>query len=119
MELKFVAAQKPEAVDVTVQRRQRLVRRIDQQIALLQTAKDGMLPRTSWVWIDDKGTYLVQVRYGRHPLEFKKGMSAIQADSVEHAQAVFAEVRSMVLSGAFDREIEVASKAIRARFAKS
>ena len=32
MELKFVAAKKPVAVDVVTQRRQRLIRRIDQQI---------------------------------------------------------------------------------------
>lgn len=74
MELKFVAAKKPEAVNVTVQRRQRLVRRLDQQISLIQNAKDGFLPRTSWVWIDGDGAYFLAIKYGRNPIELKKGI---------------------------------------------
>ncbi len=34
MELKFVATKKPVAVDAVTQRRQRLIRRLDQQISL-------------------------------------------------------------------------------------
>ena len=55
MELKFVAAKKPEAVNVTVQRRQRLVSRIDKQIELIRNAKDGLLPGSCWGWINENG----------------------------------------------------------------
>ena len=68
MELKFVATKKPTAVDAVTQRRQRLVRRIDLQISLIKSAADGMLPRTSWAWMDDAGVYLVPIKYGRLPI---------------------------------------------------
>jgi hypothetical protein len=41
MELKFVAAKKPETGDPIVQRRHRLVRRLDQQISLMKSNMDA------------------------------------------------------------------------------
>jgi len=118
MELKFVAAKKPETVDVTVKRRQRLVRRLDQQINLIKSATDGMLPRASWVWIDEKGAYYLPIKYGRNPIELKKGMFAIQCDSVEGAAEALNSVRAMALQGDFDTQLAKASTEIRAKFAK-
>lgn len=116
MELKFVAAKKPEAVNTTVLRRQRLVRRIDQQVSLISAAKDGMLPRTSWVWMDDKGSYFLPIKYGRNPIELKKGMFAIQCDSIDHAAEVFTAMRASVLTGDLDEQLSKASVEIRAKF---
>lgn len=116
MELKFVAAKKPEAANVAVQRRQRLVRRLDQQISLIRNAKDGLLPRTSWIWVDESGTYFLPIKYGRHPIELKKGMFSIQCDSSEHAADALTAVRAMVLQGDFDAELAKASTEIRAKF---
>jgi len=73
MELKFVATKKPVAVDVVTQRRQRLIRRIDQQISLIKSATESGIPRASWVWMDEAGAYLVPIKYGRQPIELKKG----------------------------------------------
>lgn len=81
MELKFVAAKKPEAVNVTVQRRQRLVRRLDQQISLIQNAKDGFLPRTSWVWI----------RGGRFRSDIAKQDQAASVLLIGHRQSLIKE----------------------------
>lgn len=116
MELKFVAAKKPEAVNTTVLRRQRLVRRIDQQVSLISAAKGGMLPRTSWVWMDDKGNYFLPIKYGRNPIELKKGMFAIECDDIDHAADALTMVRAMVLQGDFDEQLAKASGDIRARF---
>ncbi len=80
MELKFVAAKKPDTVDATVQRRQRLVRRNDQQIEMLRNAGDGMLPRRSWIWIDDEGKHLFHIKYGKNSIELRKGMYAVECD---------------------------------------
>ena len=117
MELKFVAAKKPEAVSVTVQRRQRLLRRIDQQISLIQNAKDGFLPRTSWVWMDEEGAYFLTIKYGRNPIELKKGMFAIQCNSINHAADALAVIRSSVLNGDMDEHLSKASAEIRTKFA--
>lgn len=116
MELKFVAAKKPEAVNVTVQRRQRLIRRLDQQISLIHNAKDGFLPRTSWVWTDEDGACFLAIKYGRNPIELKKGMFAIQCESVETATSALSQVRAMVLNGDFDDQLATASSDIRAKF---
>ncbi|GHA03575.1 hypothetical protein [Novosphingobium arvoryzae] len=118
MELKFVAAKKPEAINAIVQRRQRLVRRIDQQIDLIQNAKDGLLPRTSWAWIDDKGKYLLHIKYGKNSIELQKGKFAIECDDVEMTSKVLVTIRQMVLSGDLDDPIAQASGEIRARFGK-
>ncbi len=45
MELKFVATTRPEKLSPTVQRRQKLVRRIDQQIGYVQQMIKGQQPR--------------------------------------------------------------------------
>lgn len=116
MELKFVAAKKPEAVNVTVQRRQRLVRRLDQQINLIQNAKDGLLPRTSWIWMDREGTYYLPIKYGRNPIELKKGMFAIQCDSIDHTADALAVIRASVLNGDLDEQLSKASAEIRTKF---
>lgn len=116
MELKFVAAKKPEAVNTTVLRRQRLVRRIDQQVSLISAAKDGMLPRTSWVWMDDKGSYFLPIKYGRNPIELKKGLFAIECDDIDHAADALTTIRAMVLNGDFDEQLSKASGDIRAKF---
>ena len=109
MELKFVATKKPVAVDVVTQRRQRLVRRIDQQISLIKSATEGMLSRTSWAWMDENGAYFLPIKYGRNSIELQKGMFAVQCDTA---------IRAMVLQGDFDAQLQKASTEIRSKFSK-
>ena len=116
MELKFVTAKKPENVNTAVQRRQRLVRRLDQQIGLIKSTADGMLPRASWIWMDDKGAYFLPIKYGRNSIELKKGMFSIECASLDEAAQALATVREMVLNGDLDDQLAKASKDIRARF---
>lgn len=118
MELKFVTATKPVAVDAAMQRRQRLIRRIDQQIDLINSAKDGMLPRSFWVWMDNKGTYFLPVKYGRQAIELKKGMFAIECDNVDMTIQALAHVRAMTLNGELDVQLAAASSAIRSKFTR-
>ena len=118
MELKFVATKKPLAVDAVTQRRQRLIRRIDQQISLIKSATEGMLSRTSWAWMDENGGYFLPIKYGRNSIELQKGMFAIQCDCIEDVgQGLFA-IRAMVLQGDFDAQLQKASTEIRSKFSK-
>lgn len=119
MELKFVTAKKPEAVNVTVQRRQRLIQRLDQQISLTHNAKDGFLPRTSWVWTDEDGACFLAIKYGRNPIELKKGMYAIQCDNVEAAVQVLQLIKDMTIKGELDEQLAKASADIRTKFGKN
>jgi hypothetical protein len=116
MELKFVAAKKPVAIDATIRRRQRLVRRIDQQIALIQNVRDGMPPRTSWVWANDESKFFVHIKYGNKIIELRKGMFAIECETVEMAGKALEAVREMALNGEMDDQIAKMAREIRVSF---
>ena len=118
MELKFAATARPDKASVDVLRRQKLVRRIDQQIGYVRQIIDGKQPRAAWVWMDEAGTYFLPIKYGRQPLELKKGMFSVQCqnlDEVEHALCTF---RGMVLNGDLDDQLTRVSVDIRKRFGR-
>jgi hypothetical protein len=116
MELKFVATKKPQAISTVAQRRQRLVRRIDQQIAYVRQMIDGKQPRAAWAWMNEAGAYFLPIKYGRQPLELKKGMFSIQCGDLDQVEAALCTIRGMVLQGDFDDHLAKASKEIRAKF---
>ena len=118
MELKFVSNQKPGKVDVTTLRRQKLVRRIDQQIVLVRSVIEGHDPRGPWFWMDETGTYFVPIKYGRHTLELKKGMFSIQCQNVDEVEHVLFTFRGMVINGELDDHLVRVSGEIRKRFGK-
>jgi hypothetical protein len=116
MELKFVATARPNKASADVQRRQKLVRRIDQQIGYVRQMIEGGQPRGAWVWMDEAGTYLLPIKYGRQPLELKKGMFSIQCADIDSVEAALCTVRAMVLQGDIDDQLAKASAEIRAKF---
>jgi hypothetical protein len=116
MDLKFVSATKPQTVPIAVQRRQRLVRRIDQQIGYVRQMIDGESPRASWVWMDEEGKYYVPIKYGRHTIELKKGMFAILCQNLDEVEHAFCTIRAMVFKGDLDDQINKAATAIRSAF---
>ena len=116
MELKFAATARPDKASADVQRRQKLVRRIDQQIGYVRQIIDGKQPRAAWAWMDEAGTYFLPIKYGRQPLELKKGMFSIQCGDLDHVEAALCTVRTMVLKGELDDQLAKASKDIQARF---
>lgn len=118
MEFKFVPNQKPGKVDVTTLRRQKLVRRIDQQIGLVRSMIEGHEPRGSWVWMDEIGTYFVPIKYGRHLLELKKGMFSVQCQNLDEVEHVLCTFRGMVLNGDLDGHLNRVSVDIRKRFGR-
>ncbi len=118
MELKFVAAARPEKVDATVQRRQKLVCRIDQQIGFVRQMIDGKQPRAAWVWMDGDGKYFLPIHYGRHQIELQKGKFAIECSDLDHVEAALCTIRVMVLRGDFDAQLAKVSADIRGKFGK-
>ena len=116
MELKFVAATKPGPVSVAVKRRQRLVQRIDQQIGYCDAMTSGQVPRAAWAWMNDTGSYYLPIKYGRQPIELKKGMFSILCREIGEVGAALITVRQMVLDGSFDDQLTKASADIRKRF---
>lgn len=119
MELKFAATARPDKADSNIQRRQKLVRRIDQQIGYVRQMIEGGQPRAAWVWMDEAGTYFLPIKYGRQPIELKKGMFSIQCADLDNVEAALCTVRAMVLQGDFDEQLTKASADIRQKFGKS
>lgn len=116
MELKFAATARPDKASADVQRRQKLVRRIDQQIGYVRQMVEGKQPRAAWVWMDEAGTYFLPIKYGRHPLELKKGMFSVECPDLDHVEHALCTIRAMVLNGDFDAQLTKASTDIRERF---
>lgn len=116
MELKFAATARPDKASADVLRRQKLVRRIDQQIGYVHQIIEGKQPRAAWAWMDEAGTYFLPIKYGRQPLELKKGMFSIQCADLDHVEAALCAVRAMVLQGDLDDQLAKASTDIRAKF---
>jgi len=118
MELKFAAVTRPEKVSANVQRRQKLVRRIDQQIGYVRQMIEGNQPRAAWVWMDEAGTYFLPIKYGRQPIELKKGMFSVQCADLDHVESALCTIRAMVLQGDFDDQLTKASADIRQKFGR-
>jgi hypothetical protein len=116
MELKFSATARPDKASADVQRRQKLVRRIDQQIVYVRQMIEGKQSRAAWVWMDEAGTYFLPIKYGRQPIELKKGMFSVQCQDLDHVEAALCTVRAMVLQGDFDAQLQKTSHDIRAKF---
>lgn len=118
MELKFAAATRPAKTDPAVLRRQKLVRRIDQQVGFVRQMIGGKVVRAAWVWMDSEGTYFLPIHYGRQQIELAKGKFAIECADLDHVEDALCTIRAMVLQGHFDTQLAKVSADIRGRFGK-
>ncbi len=119
MNLKFTASIRPNKLSAQTLRRQKLVKRIDQQIGYTRQMISGEHPRGSWVWMDEAGTYYLPIKYGRQPIELKKGMFSIECPDLDHVEHALCTIRAMVVQGDFDEQITKVSAAIRKRFQRT
>jgi hypothetical protein len=140
--LRFVTSKRNTAVSPAVHRRNKLVTKIDEQIALVEARLNGVTyaptkTRTAvdsntglrarvevpkrvkeWFWIGDKGRIQLQVRYGARVIELAKGKNAIEVSSVAELLEALKLVREAVISGDVDSHIEAACSSLRAGFKK-
>jgi hypothetical protein len=141
-QLKLQAFTKPAAVSAVQHRRNKLVRRLREQIALATAEAAGeqhnisrsrtivdketgerkstsQLKRIkSWWSVADSGKLLVTVRYGTRLLEFAKGKAAIEVTSTEQLIPTLELLCSAVAAGELDTQIEAASLKLRDGFKK-
>jgi hypothetical protein len=71
-----------------------------------------------WWWKAANGKINLALRYGSKPLEIARGKNAIEVGSIEELVAALEAVKEAVQSGELDAQIEQASGALRAGFAK-
>ncbi len=141
--LKFTAAKKPMQQPAVLQRRNKLIKKLAEQIELAQAQRDGRtyaptrmrrykhadtgltqlmaVPKRmkAWWWTAPDGKLCLTVYYGSRPLTFGKGKSAIEIGSVSELVSTLEAVRNAVDGGELDAEIEAASGALKANFKTS
>ena len=136
--LKLVAAKQQRENNPVIQRRQKLLAKLDEQIALAAAKAAGTVytamrskrvkddagnvsvvqqPKRlkAWFWAVDGGKVCVAVKYGNKVVELAKGRTAVETTAAE-LTATLAVLRKAVESGEIDAQIEAVSAGVRRGF---
>ena len=141
--LKVINAVKQVANDSTQFRREKLCKKLDEQINLAIAVsegntytvkrqrnikdKDSGLTTTvevnkrvrQWWFVNrDTNKVALQLRYGTKVIEFAKGKNAIEVNSGEELITTLQKLREAVISGELDSQIEIAANTVKDRFKK-
>jgi high-affinity Fe2+/Pb2+ permease len=138
--LKLVASKPVRAISAVQHRRNKLAAKLTEQIQLATAQRDGRAytatrlktvtdPSTGqrtvveahkrvkeWYWAGDTGRVHLALRYGSKTLEIAKGKNAIEVANGEELLSTLELLRSAVLAGELDTQMETASKALREGF---
>jgi hypothetical protein len=139
--LKLVAAHAEKKSPVGL-RRAKLTGKISDQISAAKAAAEGAIYASKrakfvqdsetgerkqieiatrvkpWWWKSPAGKVMVAVRYGAKPIELAKGKNAIEVGTMDDLIVALEAVKEAVTAGELDAQIEQASGALRAGFAK-
>jgi hypothetical protein len=139
-QLKLTTFTKPTAASPLQQRRNKLIRRLHEQISLAEAVAAGTsysatrtrsvvdsdtglrrsvsVPKRvkSWWTTSDSGKLALTVRYGSRLLEFSKGKAAIEVPSHQQLVSTLRLLCDAVAAGELDPQIEAASAKLKAGF---
>ncbi len=99
-----------------MQRRNKLAANIDQQINKIGLFREGKRISREQFWVDGNGTIYFQLRYGKQPLEMKKGMSTLKAANFDDLVAQLDEVKAVTVAGGLDDALTACANSVRANF---
>ena len=141
--LKIINAVKQVANDSTQFRREKLCKKLDEQINLAVAVSEGNTytvkrqrnikdkesgltttvevnkrVRQWWFVNRDTNKVALQLRYGTKVIEFAKGKNAIEVNSGEELITTLQKLRTATLNGELDECINTASLLVKARFKK-
>jgi len=140
--LKITNVVRQTATNTNEFRKNKLLKKLDEQIALVTAQKNGELftvkrlknvkdengnstqievaKRVSqWFWTDNSvGKTFVQIKYGTKILEIQKNKNTIETASTDDLVKTLGIVRTCVANGELDAVIEAASVKVRERFGK-
>jgi hypothetical protein len=139
--LKLTAAKRSTGISPQVQRRLKLIKKIDDQIALAKALATGGTYTTSrfrtvkddeggsrsveiqkkvrpWWFPTETGKIALSIRYGARVVEISKGKTAIEVASGDDLINALSVVRKAVDAGELDTQIESASIKLREGFGK-
>jgi len=140
--LKLTDAKKPNQAPQVVQRRNKLAKRVWQQIELAKAQEQGTQFRVTkfksytdsetgirkqietqmivkqWWFTTDAGKLAISVRYGSKVLELAKGKYAVEVAQEKDLAKTLDVIKTAVLNGELDSAINNAATKLRAGFAK-
>ena len=119
--LNLTAKVKPIIVDQADARRRRLIKRIENQLVILEAVKNGEEPpkpykRLSRWWWSQDGKFYVFLQYARKPLLLAKDRYSVEVADLNGVIDTFKILSSAVEKGEFDKQILENSSLIRKRF---
>ncbi len=138
--LKLTAAQKPTQMPPVQQRRNKLAKRLWEQVELAKAQQVGstfaptkfrtitdaatgqrkqveMNKRVkAWWFVADNGKLVLSVRYGTKVLELAKGKWAVEVGTDKDLVGVLEVIKTAVLAGELDTAIENAANKLRDGF---
>jgi len=121
--LSLVQAKRPAITDRTVIRRNGLVRRIGEQIDVLENIIANQpipkLPKSTmkWWW-QDGARYYVAVYYARVPLELAKGKYSAQCVDLPAVVLALKAICEAIQRGEFDEQMRIVAGEVRVKFKK-
>jgi hypothetical protein len=140
--LKLVTAKRTTQVAVEVLRRQKLVRRLEEQVQLataqltggsykatkLRTVADADTGESktvevakrvkAWWWQTDSKKLYIALKYGQRVIELAKGKSAVEVGSKDGLVTTLQQLIEIVGNGDLDTQIAAASGMTKAAFKK-
>ncbi len=140
--LKLTDAKKPNQVPQVVQRRNKLAKRVWQQIELAKAQEQGTQFRVAkfksytdsetgmrkqvetqmlvkqWWFTTQTGKLAISVRYGSRVLELAKGKFAVEVAQAKDLTATLDAIKTAVLAGELDAQIDAAATKLRTAFVK-
>jgi len=141
-QLKLSTVKKPSSVAVEVLRRFKLVKRVDEQIALATALADGtvfsatrqrtvidpetglkrsvQVPKTvkAWFFGAENGKVYLSIKYGSRVMELAKGKPTVEIASGKDLVNTLKIIRQAVLDGELDAQIDAASNDLRKGFSQ-
>jgi hypothetical protein len=140
--LKLTATKKPTQIPQVLQRRNKLAKRIWEQIELAKAEQTGSQFAVSrfrsytdketglrkqvetqkrikaWWFVGDNGKLALAVRYGSKVLELAKGKFAVEVGATAELVSTLQVIKSAVEAGELDAAIDIAANKLRSGFAK-
>ena len=139
--LKMVSAVRNNQVNSTQFRREKMARKLLEQLNLAKSLRDGeqfvlkriktvtdkvsgetqqieVTKRVNQWWWTEGSKILLQLKYGTKVLELAKGKNSIECASGDELIKTLELVRTSVNNGELDTQIELASEGVRSRFKK-
>jgi hypothetical protein len=133
--LKLVSATRATHISPVMQRRQKLLAKIDEQIEMAQAAANGTEFKPTkfknvvnaegvteykqvakkvraWYWKNDAGKWNLVVRYGARIIELSKGKNSIELLSEAEVIPTLELLKTIISNGELDDAITAVSKAV-------